>query len=101
LGYEDKNKGERRAELFKVKRRLKSLNQIKIRKKNHFYQTMKISKDNLSKISIIVTAIMSMIAAVLKITHRPGAYAFLIIALLCFIFTRSIKFFKKPGNLRN
>ncbi len=59
---------------------------------------MKINRIILKKTSIIALATVTIISAVLRMTHRQGADTFLFIALIGFIFMISIKLFYKSHN---
>ncbi len=59
---------------------------------------MKINRTILKKTSIIALATVTIISAVLRMTHRQGADTFLFIALIGFIFMISINLFNKPRN---
>lgn len=62
---------------------------------------MKINRVNLRKTSIVATATFAITSAVLRITHSQGVNTLLFIALLCFNFTTSLKFFKKSNPLKH
>ncbi len=59
---------------------------------------MKINRTILKKTSIIALATVTIISAVLRMTHRQGADTFLFIALIGFIFMISINLFNKSPN---
>ena len=92
--------GKQRAGTFQGKWCGISWIKIKTDRKN-VYQTMKINRINLKKASIIATATLVIISTILRITHTQGADTFLFIALLCFIFTASLKIFKKWPTLKH
>lgn len=59
---------------------------------------MKINRNILTKTIIIATAAVTIISAILRMTHKQGADTFLFIALIGFIFMTGINFFYKLCN---